>query len=151
MTKQEKKLYHKKYREDTPEKLELIAKQYYKKNTEKIKLYHKQYDNNNPEKRKLMTKKYREDNPEKVKLYNKKYYKKNPDKHKHNQNKLKKENTYSSLRSEDLGIRYSRWSNIEDSKLLTMRDDGKEIKEIANILKRSNASIANRLRHLEKV
>ena len=73
-TTEERKEYHKQYREDNKDKINESLKQYYQDNKEKIKEKTKQYSENNKEKTVEYQKQYREDNKEKLKEYFKERY-----------------------------------------------------------------------------
>jgi len=70
---EQKKIYHKKYRQDNKERILQKEKKYREDNREIIKERLKKYYQNNKEKESERHKKYREKNKEKVSEYNKKY------------------------------------------------------------------------------
>ena len=79
-SKEKKKEYDKKYREQNKERIIERSKKYYEENNEKKKEYNRKHYEQNKEKRKEQHQKYREENKQKIKEQSKKYYEKNKEK-----------------------------------------------------------------------
>ena len=74
-SREEKRVYNKKYYEENLEKKRAYNKKYYEENPE----YYKKYYEENLEKERARKKKWREENPEKIRAYDKKYREENPE------------------------------------------------------------------------
>jgi len=74
MTKEEKRIYDKKYRQENKEKIALYQKTYREENSELKIIYKKKYYLENKEKITLKHNIYRQENKEKMSAYCKKYY-----------------------------------------------------------------------------
>jgi hypothetical protein len=84
MTKEETKIYKKKYYLENKEQLSANHKIYNQENKERLSAYWKKYNQENKEERKIYNKKYYQENKEKIaehqKIYNKKYHQENKEK-----------------------------------------------------------------------
>ena len=80
MTKEEIKIYDKKYHEQNKEKISAQKKKYRQEHIEHIKEISKKYRQENKEELKISNKKYRQENKEKISAQKKKYRQKNKEK-----------------------------------------------------------------------
>ena len=92
MTKEERKIYAKKYYQENKEKVDAQQKKYHQENKEAISTKRKIYNQDKKEEIKIYKKKYHEENKEKISAQKKKYHEENKEEIKEINKKYRQEN-----------------------------------------------------------